>query len=108
MFSIEAIIGDRYDSTDSLTEDEIHQWLLNMQRQDILKAETETEYWEDVPEKIFELFSQLKLLFETALIEFKKFCHTIQIIAVLKILTRSTPIKTCSFMVYNFFTHFQK
>ena len=56
MFSIEAIIGDRYDSTDSLTEDEIHQWLLNMQKQDILKAETETEYWEDVPEKIFELF----------------------------------------------------
>ena len=55
MFSIEAIIGDRYDSTDSLTEDEIHQWLLNMQRQDILKAETETEYWEDIPTELFEL-----------------------------------------------------
>ena len=56
LFRIEAIIGDRYDSTDSLTEDEIHQWLLNMQKQDILKVETETEYWEDVPDGIFELF----------------------------------------------------
>ena len=31
-FSIEAIIGDRYDSTDSLDKDQIHDWLLNMQK----------------------------------------------------------------------------
>ena len=55
MFRIEAIIGDRYESTNSLAEDEIHNWLLNMQKQDILKVETETEYWEDVPIELFEL-----------------------------------------------------
>ena len=55
LFRIEAIIGDRHDSPDSLHEDEIHQWLLNMQKQDILKVETETEYWEDVPMELFEL-----------------------------------------------------
>ena len=55
-FHIEAIIGDRYESTDSLTKDEVHEWLLNMQKQDILKVETENEYWEDIPLGLFELF----------------------------------------------------
>jgi len=55
LFHIEAIIGDRHDSPNSLAENEIHQWLLNMQKQDILKVETETEYWEDVPTDLFEL-----------------------------------------------------
>ena len=55
LFRIEAIIGDRHDSPDSLHKDEINQWLLNLQIQDILKVETETEYWEDVPTKLFEL-----------------------------------------------------
>ena len=55
LFRIEAIIGDRHDSPDSLDEDEIHQWLLNLQKQDILKVETETEYWEDVPVELFDL-----------------------------------------------------
>ena len=55
-FHIEAIIGDRYESTDSLTKDEVHEWLLNMQKQDILKVETENEYWEDIPLSLFELF----------------------------------------------------
>ena len=54
-FSIEAIIGDRYDSTDSLDKDQIHDWLLNMQKNDILKVETKDEYWEDIPEQLFEL-----------------------------------------------------
>ena len=56
MFNIEAIVGDRYNSADSLPENEIHNYLLNMQKQDILKVETETEYWEDVPQDLFELF----------------------------------------------------
>ena len=56
MFNIEAIVGDRYNSADSLPENEIHNYLLNMQKQDILKVETETEYWEDVPQELFELF----------------------------------------------------
>ena len=56
MFNIEAIVGDRYNSADSLPESEIHNYLLNMQKQDILKVETETEYWEDVPQDLFELF----------------------------------------------------
>ena len=56
LFHIEAIIGDRYNSTDTLDEDEVYQWLLNMQKQDILKVETETEYWEDVPIDLFDLF----------------------------------------------------
>ena len=55
-FHIEAIIGDRYEATNSLTKDEVHEWLLNMQKQDILKIETENEYWEDIPQNLFELF----------------------------------------------------
>ena len=55
-FDIETIIGDRYDSTDSLDENEIHEWLLKMQKQDILKVETKNEYWEDIPQNLFELF----------------------------------------------------
>tara|TARA_B100000378_G_scaffold173099_1_gene139550 strand:- start:260 stop:514 length:255 start_codon:yes stop_codon:yes gene_type:complete len=54
-FSVEAIIGDRYDATDSLDKDQIHNWLLNMQKNDILKVEAEDEYWEDIPERLFEL-----------------------------------------------------
>ena len=54
-FSVEAIIGDRYDATDSLDKDQIHNWLLNMQKNDILKVEAEDEYWEDIPEQLFEL-----------------------------------------------------
>ncbi len=53
---VETIIGDRYDSTDSLAENEIHDWLLNIQKHDILKAETEDNYWEDIPQELFELF----------------------------------------------------
>ena len=56
LFRIEAIIGDRHDSPDSLAEDEIHQWLLNIQKHDILKAETKDDYWEDIPQVLFELF----------------------------------------------------
>ena len=37
-FSIEIIIGDRYNAADSLDKDQIHNWLLNMQKNDILKA----------------------------------------------------------------------
>ena len=55
-FRIEAIIGDRYESTDSLTENEIYDWLINIQKQDILKVETEDDYWEDIPDNLFELF----------------------------------------------------
>tara|TARA_Y100000310_G_scaffold92619_1_gene90271 strand:+ start:205 stop:480 length:276 start_codon:yes stop_codon:yes gene_type:complete len=54
--NVEAIIGDRYESTNSLTENEVHEWLLNMQKQDILKVETENDYWEDIPEELFQLF----------------------------------------------------
>ena len=54
-FSIEIIIGDRYNATDSLDKDQIHNWLLNMQKNDILKVEAENEYWEDIPEQLFEL-----------------------------------------------------
>ena len=54
-FTMEALIGDRYDSTDSLDKDQIHNWLLNMQKNDILKVETEDKYWEDIPEQLFEL-----------------------------------------------------
>ena len=50
------IIGDRYNSTDSLAENEIHDWLLNIQKNDILKAETKDDYWEDIPQELFELF----------------------------------------------------
>ena len=67
-FSIEAIIGDRYDSTDSLSKDEIHNWLLNIQKNDILKVESEDDYWEDIPEQLFEL---LKTGIEKRNYEFK-------------------------------------
>ena len=53
-FHLEAIIRDRYKSA-SLTENEVREWLLNMQKQDILKVETENEYWEDIPQDLFEL-----------------------------------------------------
>tara|TARA_B100001167_G_C16543228_1_gene200004 strand:- start:58 stop:336 length:279 start_codon:yes stop_codon:yes gene_type:complete len=56
MFNVETIIGDRYESTDSLTENQVHEWLLNIQKQDVLKAETENEYFEDIPQNLFELF----------------------------------------------------
>ena len=54
-FGIEIIIGDRYNATDSLDKDQIHNWWLNMQKNDILKVETADEYWEDVSEQLFEL-----------------------------------------------------
>ena len=54
-FHFEAVIRDRYES-DSLIKNEVHEWLLNMQKQDILKVETENEYWEDIPANLFELF----------------------------------------------------
>jgi len=54
-FTIEAIIGDRYHATDSLTNNQIHDWLLNLQKNDILKVEAGDEYWEDVPEQLFDL-----------------------------------------------------
>ena len=53
---IEDIIGDRYNSADSLAENEIHELLLNIQKHDILKAETKDDYWEDIPQVLFELF----------------------------------------------------
>ena len=49
-------IGDRYNSADSLAENEIHEWLLTIQKHDILKAETKDDYWEDIPQVLFELF----------------------------------------------------
>jgi len=39
-FNVETIVGDRYDSTDSLAENEIHELLLKIKKQDILKVET--------------------------------------------------------------------
>ena len=54
-FNVEAIIGDRYESTDSLAINEIHESLLHIQKHDILKVETENEYWEDIPQDLFEL-----------------------------------------------------
>ena len=54
-FHFEIIIGDRYEATDYLSDDEVHQSLLKMQKQDILKAETGDEYWEDIPDELFEL-----------------------------------------------------
>jgi len=56
IFRIEAIIGDRYESTDSLTKEQVHQWLGKIQKHDILKVETEDDYWEDIPQELFELF----------------------------------------------------
>jgi len=67
-FTMEALIGDRYDSTDSLSKDEIHNWLLNIQKNDILKVESEDDYWEDIPEQLFEL---LKTGIEKRNYEFK-------------------------------------
>ena len=67
-FTMEALIGDRYDSTDSLSKDEIHNWLLNIQKNDILKVETNDDYWEDIPEQLFEL---IKTSFEKKNYEFK-------------------------------------
>ena len=55
-FNVEAIIGDRYESTDLLSKNEVHNWLLNIQKQDVLKVETENDYWEDIPQDLFELF----------------------------------------------------
>ena len=54
--NVETIIGDRYDLADSLAENEIREWLLNIQKHDILKAETKDDYWEDIPQVLFELF----------------------------------------------------
>jgi hypothetical protein len=54
-FHFEILIGDRYESTDYLSDDKVHQSLLKMQKQDILKAETGDEYWEDIPDELFEL-----------------------------------------------------
>lgn len=67
-FNVETIIGDRYHATDSLSKDEIHNWLLDIQKNDILKVETEDDYWEDVPEQLFEL---LKTAIEKKNYEFK-------------------------------------
>ena len=53
---VETIIGDRYNSADSLAENEVHEWLLNIQKHDILKTETKDDYWEDIPQVLFELF----------------------------------------------------
>ena len=53
---VETIIGDRYNSADSLAENEIQELLLNVQKHDILKAETKDDYWEDIPQELFELF----------------------------------------------------
>ena len=53
---VETIIGDRYNSADRLAENEIHELLLNTQKHDILKAETKDDYWEDIPQELFELF----------------------------------------------------
>ena len=51
----EILIGDRYEATDYLSDDKVHQSLLNIQKQDILKAEAGDEYWEDIPDELFEL-----------------------------------------------------
>ena len=54
-FHFEILIGDRYEATDYLSDDKVHQSLLKMQKQDILKAEAGDEYWEDIPDELFEL-----------------------------------------------------
>ena len=54
-FHFEIIIGDRYEAIDYLSDDEVHQSLLKMQKQDILKAEAGDEYLEDIPDELFEL-----------------------------------------------------
>ena len=55
-FQFEAIIGDRYESIDHLDDNEIYNCLMNMQKQDILNVKTKNDYWEDVPQELFELF----------------------------------------------------
>ncbi len=55
-FQFEVIIGDRYESIDRLDDDEIYNYLMNMQKQDILNVKTKNDYWEDVPQELFELF----------------------------------------------------
>ena len=40
IFHIETIIGDRHESPDSLTNEQVHQWLGRIQKHDILKVET--------------------------------------------------------------------
>ncbi len=67
-FSVEALIGDRYHATDSLSKDEVHNWLLNLEKNDILKIETADEYWEDIPEQLFEL---IKTTIQTKNYDFK-------------------------------------
>jgi len=57
--NVETIIGDRYDSTDSLAENEIHEWLLKMQNQVIQMVQTEKDYWEDIPQELFELLKTI-------------------------------------------------
>ena len=37
-FSIEIIIGDRYNAIDSLDKDQIHNWLLSMQKKWYIKS----------------------------------------------------------------------
>jgi len=54
-FHFEIIIGDRYEATAYLSDDVVPQSLLKMQKQDILKAEAGDEYWEDIPDELFEL-----------------------------------------------------
>ena len=51
----EILIGDRYEAIDYLSDDKVHQSLLKMQKQDILKAEAGDEYLEDIPDELFEL-----------------------------------------------------
>ena len=51
----EILIGDRYEATDCLSDDKVHQSLLKIQKQDILKAEAGDEYLEDIPDELFEL-----------------------------------------------------
>ena len=55
IFRIETIIGDRHESPDSLTKEQVHQWLGRIQKHDILKVETEDDYWEDISDDLFEL-----------------------------------------------------
>jgi len=51
----EILIGDRYEAIDYLSDDKVHQSLLKIQKQDILKAEAGDEYLEDIPDELFEL-----------------------------------------------------
>ena len=62
IFRIETIIGDRHESPDSLTKEQVHQWLGRIQKHDILKVETEDDYWEDIPDDLFELLKTILML----------------------------------------------